>query len=132
MALGCFKALWCIRRPPSPSDDATVPQVPSPVGAAQPPASTDIHVPALTEVLVEASDSPSVNNGGVRATTAVENIPPCSPAGPSPSNVDIPAPVPAQGGCSRFLWCTATHDSTFSGRKCGHSCSRTHRRSTHG
>ncbi|KAI6141036.1 hypothetical protein BKA82DRAFT_4206042, partial [Pisolithus tinctorius] len=97
MAPGCFKALWCIRRPPSLSDDAAVPQVPSPVGAAQPPASTNIHIPALTEVLVEASDSPSVNIGGVRATTAVENTLPCSPVGPSPSNVDISAPAPAQG-----------------------------------
>ncbi|KIN97988.1 hypothetical protein M404DRAFT_1005672 [Pisolithus tinctorius Marx 270] len=125
MAPGCFKALWCIRRPPSLSDDAAVPQVPSPVGAAQPPASTNIHIPALTEVLVEASDSPSVNIGGVRATTAVENTLPCSPVGPSPSNVDISAPAPAQGGFSHFLWC-ATHDSTFSGRKCGHSWSCTH------
>ncbi|KAI5988270.1 hypothetical protein F5J12DRAFT_528999 [Pisolithus orientalis] len=100
MAPGCFKALWCIRRPPSPGGDAAVPQVPSPVGADQPPASTDIHVPALTEVLVEASDSPSVNIGGVRVTTAVENTPPGSPAGPSPNNVNIPAPAPAQGSPS--------------------------------
>ncbi|KAI6149801.1 hypothetical protein BKA82DRAFT_393742 [Pisolithus tinctorius] len=95
--MACFKALCCIWQPPSPSDDAVVPQVPVPVRAAQPPASTDIHVPALTEVPVEAPDSPSVNIGGVRAATAVENTPPCSPAGPSPSNVDTPASAPTQG-----------------------------------
>ncbi|KIN93359.1 hypothetical protein M404DRAFT_433633 [Pisolithus tinctorius Marx 270] len=103
--MACFKALCCFWRPPSPNDDAVVPQVPAPVGAAQPPASTDIRVPALTEVPVEASDSPSVNTVGVRAATAVENTRPHSPAGPSPSNAGIPAPAPAQGGCSHSLWC---------------------------
>ncbi|KAI6140858.1 hypothetical protein BKA82DRAFT_4207389 [Pisolithus tinctorius] len=96
----CFKALCCIWQPPSPSDDAVVPQVPAPVGAAQPPASTDILVPAPTEVPVEAPDSPSVNIGGVRAAVAVENTPPCSPVGPSPSNVDTPASAPTEGAPS--------------------------------
>ncbi|KAI6008815.1 hypothetical protein F5J12DRAFT_54789 [Pisolithus orientalis] len=95
--MACFKALCCFWRPPSPNDDAVVLQVPAPVGAAQPPASTDIRVPAMTEVPIEASDSSSVNTGGVRAATAVENTRPHSPAGPSPSNVGIPAPAPAQG-----------------------------------
>ncbi|KAI6137576.1 hypothetical protein BKA82DRAFT_4285163 [Pisolithus tinctorius] len=97
MAPGWFKPLCCIRQPPSPSDNAVFPQVPAPVGAAQPPASTDIHVPAPTEVPVEVSDSPSANIGGVRAATAVESTGSHSPPSPSPSETGIPVPASTQG-----------------------------------
>ncbi|KAI6152538.1 hypothetical protein BKA82DRAFT_1000496 [Pisolithus tinctorius] len=90
MAPGCFKALWCTRQPPSPSDDAVVPQVPAPVRAAQPPASVYIRVLAPTEVPVEASDSPSANAGGLRA----ENTRPRSPS-PSSSSGDTGIPIHA-------------------------------------
>ncbi|KAI6155958.1 hypothetical protein BKA82DRAFT_4349217 [Pisolithus tinctorius] len=99
MAPGCFSALWCIHQPPSPSDDAVVPQVPAPVGAAQPPAITDIHITALTEVPVEVSDSPSTNVGGLCTAAAVENTHPCSPV-PSPGDNGIPIRAPSQGSPS--------------------------------
>ncbi|KIN96442.1 hypothetical protein M404DRAFT_33240 [Pisolithus tinctorius Marx 270] len=92
-------ALWCIHQPPSPSDDAVVPQVPAPVGAAQPPAITDIHITALTEVPVEVSDSPSTNVGGLCTAAAVENTHPCSPV-PSPGDNGIPIRAPSQGSPS--------------------------------
>ncbi|KIO10358.1 hypothetical protein M404DRAFT_995558 [Pisolithus tinctorius Marx 270] len=95
-----FKVLCCIRQPPSPSDDAVDPHVPAPIGAAQPPSSTDpVLVP--TEVPVEGSGSPSANIGDVRADTAVENTRARS-LGPSPSprDTNIPAPASIQGSPS--------------------------------
>ncbi|KAI6141493.1 hypothetical protein BKA82DRAFT_994110, partial [Pisolithus tinctorius] len=93
MAPEWFKALCCIRQPPSPSDDAVDRQVPAPIGAAQPPASTD-PVLVLTEVPVEGSGSLSTSIGDVRADTAVENTRARS-LGPSPSPRDTNIPVPA-------------------------------------
>ncbi|KAI6155920.1 hypothetical protein BKA82DRAFT_998898 [Pisolithus tinctorius] len=99
MAPGCFNVLWCIRRLPSASNDAVVPQVLAPVEAARPLASTDVCVPVLTEVPVEASDSPSATIGGLRAATAVGSARP-RPSGPSPSDAGLLVPSPTRGSMS--------------------------------
>ncbi|KAI5997627.1 hypothetical protein F5J12DRAFT_785097 [Pisolithus orientalis] len=97
MAPEWFKALCCIRQPPSPSDDPVDRQVPAPIGAAQPTASID-PVLVLTEVPVEGSGSPSANIGDVRADTVVENTRARSPSNSTgalaPALIEAQPPVP--------------------------------------